>query len=241
MSFAISDSTATVTYPNIQIPSKLAETITQEASDEITYTHTNRIVYTIIDFPNSKADTEAQNTDFKIFTQTQQDQDEYTYAFAGPELMWNNKFRLHALKNGIENFLPQILYIMRPETAYTAALHYVAREIGGVEGYLDQRKFIFQNPGIRNILTHFWEKIQHITWSGGFSPTLSSSEKTQILLAHQKEGIDRTKKSSAIRTKKVPYGLEDFAPIFGKLTTPSVMFLKQKTQILIAHQKEGID
>ena len=65
-------------------------------------------------------------------------------------------------------------------------------------------------------------------------------QKTQILIAHQKEGIDRTKKSSAIRTKKVPYGLEDFAPIFGKLTTPSVMFLKQKTQILIAHQKEDI-
>ena len=37
-------------------------------------------------------------------------------------------------------------------------------------------------------------------------------QKTQILIAHQKEGIDRTKKSSAIRTKKVPYGLEDFAP-----------------------------
>ena len=41
--------------------------------------------------------------------------------------------------------------------------------------------------------------------------------------------------------KKVPYGLERFVRVFGKLTTPSVMFLKQKTQILIAHQKEDID
>ena len=54
-------------------------------------------------------------------------------------------------------------------------------------------------------------------------------------------GIDRTQKNPAIRQKKFPYGLEHFVRVFGKLTTPSVMFLKQKTQILIAHQKEGID
>ena len=42
------------------------------------------------------------------------------------------------------------------------------------------------------------------------------------------------KKSTASRRKKVPSGLEDFAPVFGKLTTPYVMFeSKKKTQILI--------
>ena len=66
-------------------------------------------------------------------------------------------------------------------------------------------------------------------------------QKTQILIAHQKEDIDRTKKSTAIRQKKYSYGLERFVRVFGKLTTPSGMFLKQKTQILIAHQKEDID
>ena len=36
------------------------------------------------------------------------------------------------------------------------------------------------------------------------------------------------------RQKKFPKGLEDFAPVFGKLTTPYVMFeSKKKTQILI--------
>ena len=49
------------------------------------------------------------------------------------------------------------------------------------------------------------------------------------------------KKSTASRQKKFPKGLEDFVHVFGKLTTPSVMFLKQKTQILIAHQKEDIE
>ena len=66
-------------------------------------------------------------------------------------------------------------------------------------------------------------------------------QKTQILIAHQKEGIDRTQKNPAIRQKKFPYGLEHFVRVFGKLTTASVMFLKQKTQVLIAHQKERID
>ena len=33
--------------------------------------------------------------------------------------------------------------------------------------------------------------------------------------------------------KKFGQGLEDFAPIFGRLTTPYVMFAIKKTQILI--------
>ena len=67
------------------------------------------------------------------------------------------------------------------------------------------------------------------------------SKKIQSPIAHQKEGIDRTQKSTASRQNKFPYGLEHFVRVFGKLTTPSGMFLKQKTQILIAHQKEEID
>ena len=59
------------------------------------------------------------------------------------------------------------------------------------------------------------------------------SKKTQILIAHQKEGIDRTQKSTAIRQKKFGQGLEHFVRVFGKLTTPSVMFLKQKLKFLL--------
>ena len=43
------------------------------------------------------------------------------------------------------------------------------------------------------------------------------------------------------RQKKVFYGLEHFARVFGKLTTPYMMFESKKTQILIAHQKEDIE
>ena len=45
----------------------------------------------------------------------------------------------------------------------------------------------------------------------------------------QKKFPSRQKKFPS-RQKKYPYGLEDFVPVFGKLTTPSEMFLKQKTQ-----------
>ena len=44
-------------------------------------------------------------------------------------------------------------------------------------------------------------------------------KKTQIFI----EFLDPTQKSPASRQKKFPYGLDDFAPIFGKLTAPYVM------------------
>ena len=66
------------------------------------------------------------------------------------------------------------------------------------------------------------------------------SKKTQILIAHQKQGIDRTQKSFLSRQKKFPsrqkkfpYGLEDFAPVFGKVTTPYVMFESKKLKFLL--------
>ena len=73
--------------------------------------------------------------------------------------------------------------------------------------------------------------VDHLLWD------VWNQKKTQFLI----ECLDRTQKSTASRQKKYSYGLERFVHVFGKLTTPSVMFLKQKTQILIAHQKEEID
>ena len=54
-------------------------------------------------------------------------------------------------------------------------------------------------------------------------------------MAHQRQGIDWTQKSFLSRQKKFPISLEDFAHVFGKLTTPYGMFESKKTQILIAH------
>ena len=58
-------------------------------------------------------------------------------------------------------------------------------------------------------------------------------QKTQICIAHQKEDIERTKKSTAIRQKKFGQGLEDFAPIFGKLTTHYVVFEAKKLKFVL--------
>ena len=63
------------------------------------------------------------------------------------------------------------------------------------------------------------------------------AKKTQILI----EFLDRTQKSPASRPKKFGLGLEDFAPVFGKLTTPYVMFESKKNSnsdcILSWHEK----
>ena len=183
MSFAIADSKAIKHYPKIPIPKSVIDKYKQTVSTSLSYAYTSRSFFTIVDFPNSNTNTESKKSDLKMFAKITNDNDEEQICLAGAELMWNNKLRLKALSDGVENFLPRILYLVRPETAYIAALHYIAKEVGGVEGYLDQRKFIFQNPGIRNFLPKFWAKVQEITWSGGFSPRISSNDRALILLA----------------------------------------------------------
>ena len=54
-------------------------------------------------------------------------------------------------------------------------------------------------------------------------------KKTQIFIKF----LDRTQKSPASLQKKFGLGLEDFLPVFGKLTYPYVVFESKKTQILI--------
>ena len=62
-------------------------------------------------------------------------------------------------------------------------------------------------------------------------------QKTQILISHQKQTIDRTKKGR-LAAKKVRLETRGFGATFLLLTTPYVMFEWKKTQILIAHRKE---
>ena len=50
-----------------------------------------------------------------------------------------------------------------------------------------------------------------------------NGKKTQILIAHQKENLDRTKKVP-LAAKKIGWRLEDFVHIFGKLTNPYGMY-----------------
>ena len=59
-----------------------------------------------------------------------------------------------------------------------------------------------------------------------------NSNSYRILRWHEKSPASWQKKFPS-HQKKFPKGLDDFAPIFGKLTTHYVMFEIKKTQILI--------
>ena len=64
-------------------------------------------------------------------------------------------------------------------------------------------------------------------------------QKTQILIAHQKDDIGRTKKSALVAKKSFLWfwGLRTYV---WEVDHPLCDELKQKTQILMAHQKEDI-
>ena len=49
------------------------------------------------------------------------------------ELVWSNQLRAKALAEGLHNHVPKQLYLLRPETAYNACLHFLAKELGGAE------------------------------------------------------------------------------------------------------------
>ena len=67
-----------------------------------------------------------------------------------------------------------------------------------------------------------------------------NGKKTQILIAHQKERIDQTKKVP-LAAKKSPARDKRILHTFFAVDHPNGTFRWKKTQILIAHQKERID
>ena len=102
--------------------------------------------------------------------------------FAGKELFWNNQVRKMALMEGVEKHLPKIFYLIRPETAYTSALHFLARELGGCDTVEKQHNWVCFHPAVHSLLTKFWSRLQEIRWSGMMSPGISKEEKSRLLL-----------------------------------------------------------
>ena len=119
----------------------------------------------------------------KILSSTPTKEGGTSLTFTGAEIFWNNKLRCDVIAGGIDRFVPQVLYLIRPETAFTSCLHFLAREIGGIEGYANQREFIIRNPGLVSLMPKFWQKVQETSWSGGFSPSLPKEDITLLLLA----------------------------------------------------------
>ena len=134
----------------------------------------------------------------RIFSSTPTQEGETLLAFSGDELLWNNKLRCHAITNGIDRFVPQIFYLIRPETAFTSCLHFLAKEIGGIQGYENQRQFIIRNPGLTTLMPKFWQRVQNTSWSGGFG---IPKEDTALLLLALMECFSLTLHDPALGPK----------------------------------------
>ena len=165
-----------------QVEGAWVETVREQHDLVICYTHTTRTVPAIVDLENSTK-ARAIAREFPLLQGTRDDEGEESFMFAGAEVFWNNKLRCSYIANGLDKYVPQVLYLIRPETAFTSCLHFLARELGGAQTYEDQRHFIFCNPGLVTLMTPFWQRVQDTCWSGGFSPGISANDRATLLLA----------------------------------------------------------
>ena len=148
----------------------------KENSNTFGYEHSTRISTSIIDTESSQR---SQKKPDQSLLKISEDS---AVEFRGDELHWNNKVRILALQDGLENHVPIILYLIRPETAYISCMHFIAKEIGGHRDYESQRSFIFHNPGIANLMEKFWKRVQDTHWSGGFAASISPHDRMKLLL-----------------------------------------------------------
>jgi hypothetical protein len=86
---------------------------------------------------------------------------------------------------------------------------------------------------------HYTKKFNNELRLGAQSVTLLSTLRDPTQLRWRQCTCGQ-KKSTHSSQKSTAGGLENFLHIFGKLTTPCVMFEWEKNKILIAHQKERI-
>ena len=148
------------------------------------YRHTNRRAIAFVDMEGSTRAAAASKSEVpSLLHREQNDDGEIIYTFAGREYYWNNQLRRQALEQGIDKLVPQVLYLVRPETAYISCLHFLARELGGIEGIKNQREFIFRHSDLQILMQPFWTRVQETYWSGGFSPGIGEEDRLLLILA----------------------------------------------------------
>ena len=151
------------------------------------YRHTNRQALAIVDMTDSTRDEAINSPTFPRLTglrhQGQTEDGQEVITFAPREYYWNSELRKRALEEGLHKYVPQVLYLVRPETAYVSCLHFLARELGGINDIKGQREFIFRNSGLASLMVTFWERVQETYWSGGFSPAIAEEDRLLLILA----------------------------------------------------------
>ena len=183
MSLNLVPSKSHVEHPDLVVSGQWIQTIQETPELVLEYRHTVRKAPVLVDCGESTRASAQTESNRDLLDETQNEDGQVVYTFAGEELLWNNKWRRHVIEEGLDKFVPQVLYLVRPETAYISCLHFLARELGGMETYPDQRSFIFRNPGMQALMGPFWEHFQKTYWSGGFNPGIGEEDRLLLILA----------------------------------------------------------
>ena len=181
MALSFLDSQVTIKPQGVLVQEKWMDNIEKEVEFGVEYSHSIRKATVLLETKTSNRQNE-ENRNYTIFTWNDTGPRQNA-TFTAEESFWSNKLRKKSLIEGVQNNIPKALYLMRPETAYVACMHFLAKELGGAQGYYQQRMFLFNNPGIQLYMTEFWAKLQEIYWSGGMSPGLTENEKHGLICA----------------------------------------------------------
>ena len=182
MALKLLPSQSQVGHPGLRVSGEWVQEVKGNPSLTLEYRHTQRVTPVIVDCSGSTRAAAQLVPNCNLLDEAQE-YGQPVYTFAGQEGFWNNKWRVRVIEEGLDKFVPQVLYLVRPETAYISCLHFLARELGGMETYGDQRNFIFRNPGLQNLMGAFWGRFQETYWSGGFSPAIGENDRLLLILS----------------------------------------------------------
>ena len=83
----------------------------------IQYQATNRQVVFSVGMKDTQSTSKSLSS-LNLLAAEKDENGETVTTFAGREYYWNNQLRKQALEEGLDKFVPQILYLVRPETAF---------------------------------------------------------------------------------------------------------------------------
>ena len=137
MSLNLVPSKSHVGHPDLVVSGQWIQTIQETPDLVLEYRHTVRKVPVLVDCSDPRSDRD-------LLDETQNEDGQVVYTFAGEELLWNNKWRRHVIEEGLDKFVPQVLYLVR------ICLHFMPPFLGkaiGRHGNLRRSKeFHLQKP-----------------------------------------------------------------------------------------------
>ena len=103
------------------------EEIDKEIAFQVEYAHTRKATVIVETKSSNKQD--EKDKKYTVFTWNKSGS-KLVATFTAGETFWSNKMRKKALMEGVQNYIPKALYLMRPETAYVACMHFLAKDLG---------------------------------------------------------------------------------------------------------------